>query len=284
MISFQPMQFDEQTLSAYQRLFEVCFPATNKYSSTYLRWLYLDNPVGQAVGFDAWDGDRLAAHYACIPTAARIQGEATKVLLSLNTATHPDYQGQGLFTKLADMTYQHGMQTGFDGVYGVANANSTPGFIRKLQFQLVRPLEARIGVGALNTRDSHAAPVFERIWTEQSMRWRCASPANPVHARRAGNRWQFRAAAMPWISAYAEVTAGESALAGVQARVAGSGAPLKLFLGLLPDADGGLSTYVPIPARLRPSPLNLIYRSFKRGAGTLDPRAIRFSFLDFDAY
>jgi GNAT superfamily N-acetyltransferase len=284
MISYKPMQFDELTLPAYQSLFQACFPSTDKYSNAYLHWLYLDNPDGRAVGFDAWDGDRLAGHYACIPAAARIDGQAARVLLSLNTATHPDYQGQGLFTKLAQMSYQQGMQSGYQGVYGVANASSTPGFIRKLQFQLVRPLEARIGIGSLGARDDRSEPVFERIWSEQSMRWRCASPANPVSARRAGNHWQFRAAAMPpWLCAYAEVRAIETALPASPApRHAGT--PMRLFLGLLPDAAGGLSTYIPIPTRLRPSPLNLIYRSFTQGSGTLDPRAIRFSFLDFDAY
>jgi hypothetical protein len=36
--------------------------------------------------------------------------------------------------------------------------------------------------------------------------------------------------------------------------------------------------------RLRPSPLNLIYRSFAPRVSALDPSRIAFSFLDFDAY
>jgi GNAT superfamily N-acetyltransferase len=285
MISFRPMQFDEQTIGAYQRLFQACFPGTDKYSAVYLHWLYRDNPDGHAVGFDAWDGDRLAAHYACIPAAAAIEGRPTRVLLSLNTATHPDYQGKGLFTKLAELSYEAGMQIGYDGVYGVANANSTPGFIRKLQFQLVRPLEARIGVGALGTGATSITPAFERLWSEQSLRWRCASPANPVNARCVGHQWQFRAAAMPpWICAYAEVVIAANIAPVAPVAIRGSKSPVRLFLGLLPDAAGGMSTYFPIPGRLRPSPLNLIYRSFKPGSGKLDASAIQFSFLDFDAY
>ena len=37
-------------------------------------------------------------------------------------------------------------------------------------------------------------------------------------------------------------------------------------------------------ARLRPSPLNLIYRSFSERVARLDPARIQFTFLDFDAY
>jgi hypothetical protein len=36
--------------------------------------------------------------------------------------------------------------------------------------------------------------------------------------------------------------------------------------------------------RLRPSPLNLIYRSFSPDVTALDASRIAFSFLDFDAY
>jgi hypothetical protein len=42
--------------------------------------------------------------------------------------------------------------------------------------------------------------------------------------------------------------------------------------------------YASIPQRLRPSPLNLIYRSLSGRAPQLDPSNIRFTFLDFDAY
>jgi GNAT superfamily N-acetyltransferase len=286
MMRFAPVQLDQATLARYGELFAACFPAANKFSPAYLDWLYVANPDGAAVGVDAWHGERLAAHYVCVPARAWVEGAEVPVLLSLNTATHPDYQGKGLFTKLASMTYEAAAQQGFDGVYGVANANSTPGFVRKLGFQLVRPLEARVGMGALRHGAGTAPQTlsFERRWNEQSLAWRCACPHNRVWRRHAGRRWQFHAAAFGnLLPAYAELAADP--VQPVQDRVRGPAlSPVRLFIGLAPDATASYWNYASIPRRLRPSPLNLIYRPFVPRVARLDPARIAFSFLDFDAY
>ncbi|MEH6436551.1 GNAT family N-acetyltransferase [Massilia sp. DD77] len=279
---FAPVQVDHDHLARYSDLFGACFPGVAKFTPAYLSWLYVDNPDGQPVGFDAWDGERLAAHYVCVPARAWVEGREVPVLLSLNTATHPDYQGKGLFTKLAAMTFEAGMAGGYDGVYGVANANSTPGFVRKLGFQLVRPLEARIGLGAL--RHAPKAPArelsFERSWSDAALAWRCANPHNPVWSRSRDGRSQFHAAAFgAGLPAYAELEQPAAPRAGGPML-----SPLRLFIGLAPDASSRYGNYLSIPMRLRPSPLNLIYRSFSARVGALDPSRIQFSFLDFDAY
>lgn len=285
-LTFAPVRYDDAALRAYAALFAACFPGTTKFTPAYLRWLYADNPDGTAQGFDAWDGERLAAHYVCVPGQAQIGGATVPVLLSLNTATHPDYQGRGLFTKLAALTYERGAEQGYDAVYGVANANSTPGFIRKLGFQLVRPLEARLGLGGIGTRPhgQGAAVSFERLRTPAALAWRCANPDNPVRMRRAGALWRFDAAAIGSVArAYGELALAPGA-DWRAAPAAGGWAPARLYLGLVPDAERRFTGYPTIPARLRPSPLNLIYRSLSGRVAQLDAAAIRFTFLDFDAY
>ena len=284
-LRFAPIQHDSATLAKYGALFAACFPGTGKFTPSYLQWLYVANPDGDAVGYDAWDGERLAAHYVCVPARAWIEGREVLVLLSLNTATHPDYQGKGLFTKLAAMTYEAGAQAGFEGVYGVANANSTPGFVRKLGFQLVRPLEARIGLGRLQHAPKPAAGTlsFERSWSPASLAWRCANPHNRVHAvaNGSGKRLQLHAAAMGrHLPAYAEL----DAQAGLAPAGGAAPSPLRLFIGLAPDAGSRYWNYASIPMRLRPSPLNLIWRAFTPRVPLLDASRIEFTFLDFDAY
>lgn len=281
-LNFAPVRNDPATLAKYGALFAACFPGTDKFTPAYLDWLYVANPDGAAVGYDAWDGERLAAHYVCVPARAWVEGREVRVLLSLNTATHPDYQGKGLFTKLAAMTYELGAQAGFDGCYGVANANSTPGFVRKLGFQLVRPLEARIGLGRLRHAPKPAAASlsFERSWSPEALAWRCANPHNRVWQRKAGAHLQFHAAAVNHIPAYAEL---EAAGLPVQPEERAP-SPVRLFIGLAPDATSRYWNYASIPMRLRPSPLNLIWRAFTPHAPQLDASRIQFSFLDFDAY
>jgi GNAT superfamily N-acetyltransferase len=281
-LRFAPVQNDPATLAKYGALFAACFPGTDKFTPAYLDWLYVANPDGAAVGYDAWDGERLAAHYVCVPARAWVEGQEVRVLLSLNTATHPDYQGKGLFTKLAAMTYEAGAQAGFDGCYGVANANSTPGFVRKLGFQLVRPLEARVGLGRLRHAPKPAAQSlsFERSWSPEALAWRCANPHNRVHGRNGGKRLQFHAAALNGVPAYAEL---EKANLGVPPN-GQSASPIRLFIGLAPDASSRYWNYASIPTRLRPSPLNLIWRTFTPRVPQLDAARIQFTFLDFDAY
>lgn len=287
-LRFAPVRTDDAALARYGELFKACFPMTDKFTPRYLAWLYVDNPDGLAVGYDAWDGERLAAHYVCIPARAWVEGAEVPVLLSLNTATHPDYQGKGLFTKLASMTFEAGAAQGFDGVYGVANANSTPGFVRKLGFQLVRPLEARVGVGSLQhgPKAASARLSFERSWSAAALRWRCANPHNPVFMRNGGGKLRFHAAASGHkLPAYAELDAhGRGQAQPTQAQPAPMLSPLRLFIGLAPDASSSYWNYASIPMSLRPSPLNLIYRSFAPRVTALDPARIAFTFLDFDAY
>ena len=120
------------------------------------------------------------------------------------------FRSKGLFTKLAAKTFEAGAAQGYDGVYGVANANSTPGFVRKLGFQLVRPLEARIGIGGLRhgEKASASALSFERSWSPAALRWRCANPHNPVYLKNGGGKLRFHAAASGnKLPAYAELAA-----------------------------------------------------------------------------
>ena len=286
MMQFVPIGFDHATLAEYSALFSACFPDTDKFTPEYIAWLYVQNPDGNAFGFDAREDGILAAHYVCIPAQARIDGRTVRVLLSLNTATHPRFQGQGLFTKLAAMTFDAAAGAGFEGVYGVANANSTPGFIRKLGFQLVRPLEALVGVGRTGAVDDSARPcAFERLWTTQALEWRCANPDNPVACRRRDDTWQFHARAFgPWIHAYAELALPADMSPATPATGGTPLSPFRLYLGLLPDDVKRSGGYASIPQRLRPSPLTLIYRSLAAPGSQLDQKRINFSFLDFDAY
>ncbi len=284
MITFSPVGVEQDRLQRYQELFLKCFPASTKFGAAFLRWLYKDNPDGKVIGFDAFDGDRLAAHYVCIPATVRVGGAPVRALLSLNTATHPDYQGQGLFTKLAEMTYRTGAELGFHCVYGVANANSTPGFVRKLGFQLVQPLDAMVGIGRLGIDFSQVSrdAQFERIWTPESLKWRCSNPVNPVHGFDLADRLGLYAQASGrLLSAYTELPfPADPCIAGH----GGPRSPLRLYLGLVPGASHRFSTYAHIPQRLRPSPLNMIYRPLDTQGTTLDRDHIHFTFLDFDAY
>jgi GNAT superfamily N-acetyltransferase len=283
-MNYRQTRFDPDACAEYAALFRRCFPAATHFSTGYLEWLYAGNPAGHVVGFDAYDGDRLAAHYVCVPADVELHGSRARALLSLNTATDPDYQGKGLFTRLATMTYEVGAAEGFGSVFGVANASSTPGFVRKLGFRLVAPLEARLGFGALSPDWARVAGTvaFRRVWDEKLIRWRLGNPANPVThwTSRRGTHCFSAATTYPLIRAYAEVQSDMSAVAASHRR---SG-PLRLFLGTFPEGSCSYRTYAPIPRRLRASPLNFIFRNLTHTGDAPSPGNVLFSFIDFDAY
>src|SRR5215469_3460977 len=174
-----------ERLAAYSRLLSDVFGEGPKFTEAAIAWRYRDNPVGTVVGADAWDGQRLAAHYAVCPLEAAIEGRVIRGLVSLNTATHPDYQGRGLFSRLAEATYEQGAAAGYEFVVGVANANSTPGFLRRLGFQDCGRLEA--GILTRRPEDFLDRPVqFQGSWRKTTFAWRLANPAGRYLSSRSG--------------------------------------------------------------------------------------------------
>lgn len=285
MTRLVPMQYDSTTLALYVGLFENAFPKSARFSVAYLSWLYQLNPEGLAIGFDAWEGDDLVAHYACIPCRVELEGVPSRAMLSLNTATRPSHQGKGLFTQLAHLTYEAAAAQGIQSVYGIANANSTPGFVRKLGFDLVRPLQAKVGWGGLGIDWPRlkAAVRFQRLWSLTSLDWRMANPKNRVQVLAKDGRACFVARAKwAWLPAYAEMDS-EPCLVESATLTFHPLAP-RLYLGLVPDGTAKFSGFMDIPQRLRPSPLNFIYRSLAGAPKRIDPQGLLVSFLDFDAF
>lgn len=286
MIEFYPASNNVDCLINYQKLFKLCFPRSKKFTIEYLQWLYSDNPDGSVVGFDAYDSGLLVAHYACIPALVKVLGVPRISLLSVNTATHPNYQGQGLFTKLASFTYSDAIKNGYYCVYGVANSNSSHGFIKKLNFQLVRSLNAKIGIGALFTPGNSDVSLidFERCWNSKSLIWRLKNPSNPVHYESLTGRQCFSASAFGgFISPYAELDQ-QIVLDDSISSSPRYSPSIKLYLGVESRMNYRRNNYFDIPEKFRPSPLNLIFLPLSGENIKLNPNSINFSFLDFDVY
>ena len=263
-------------LEAYRALFDATL---DSFEIDYLRWLYCDCPLGAPVGFNAYAGGELAAHYSTIPVAAMFDGVPSKGLLSLNTATHPAHQGKGLFTRLADLTYARACELGYEFVVGVANANSTPGLTRKLGFQLVAPLDVLVGIGSIAASSSDVGG-FALTWPEDALRWRLRRP----HAR-------YVATAGPDPIIYAHVhKLGILAYLTQAPRALAEGlAParktqlFRMWIGIDPQLHRrGLLTR--LPDRWKPSPLNMIFRDLTGKQRRLHRDTTRFTLLDFDAY
>jgi hypothetical protein len=237
----------------------------SKFSPTveYLDWLYRNNPRGNAVGFDAFDGTKLIAHYACIPI--KLEGYSKNTLLSLNTATDPNYQGRGLFVQLAKQTFEFNGED-FSNVVGVANSKSTGGFLKHLGFSGMGNLELRYG-------DLNRDQMGSKIYTEQELDWRISCPSKPLSARRLGSNMALIESKF--------VSMGPSLKSIVFIKSEDNSHRQKKTFGLTLDWRRGKIPSLKLPEKFKPSPLNLIFKPLR----DLELDVLSsFSFPDFDAF
>lgn len=136
---------------------------------SFKRW-YIENPFGRVLSFNAFDGDKMVAHYACIPTKLVFGDSVVDGIHSMATVTHPDYRGKGLFKTLAKLTYDYAKEQGYKFVIGVANANSFPGFIKYFDFKFISQLDVKMGWGTkiYPKRDD----MVRKYWDKDAFDWR----------------------------------------------------------------------------------------------------------------
>lgn len=154
---------DGKSLSQLVELQNIVYAERNNYFSVDgFRYLYLDNPMGKVISFNAFNDTELVAHYACIPYKMRIGDRIVNGLLDIATVTHPDHRGKGLFKRLAKTTFEYAKNNGFEFILGVANANSFPGYMKHLNFKFISKLDVKIGWGC---------KIFDNISKKNSIHW-----------------------------------------------------------------------------------------------------------------
>ncbi len=263
----------KEKITAYSELLSSVFYNTNKFTKEFLKWQYLDNPNGKVVGFDAYSGDTLAGHYVTIPVSYFIDGKKRNGLLSLNTATHADHRGKGLFTQLANKTYDEAKQMGYEFVIGVANQNSTHGFLKKLGFYLIAPLTVKTGIGNIKF-DKDLDYLARPNWEENSLKWRLNNP----EANYSINK-KTVISPTDKSSIYAQLISSNDSLPSLPTK-----SPIiKLWIGLAKDLScKGL--FFNLPKRLKPSPLNLIFKDLTGKLPKIKKEDVLFELIDFDGY
>ena len=270
MYDLRPIELGNTSIIEMAELLSSVFPDSKKFSPEFLQWQYVDNPVGRVVGFNAFLEDELAAHYATIPVLWKVNGESKKGLLSLNTATHENHRGKKLFTQLADKTYALAKEMGYEFVIGVANANSTPGFVKKLDFKILCPLDAYLSLSSKHQDEKPFNSIS--LWTGDSLFWRFQNPAN---AYRKGKNAVLSSTHISLVKAMLYNNETVSVLPLMKSK-----SLIKLHIGWN-NKPTGLS--IKIPKKRQPSPLNLIYRPLTNHQAP-EAKDVCFRLMDFDAY
>jgi hypothetical protein len=103
------------------------------------------------LGFIAYYKDGTpAAFYGVYSCPLIFNKERFHAAQSGDTMTHKDHMGKGLFTLLAQKTYELAKELGVDFVFGFPNNNSFPGFQKKLDWKFKEQLkEYRLKVATI---------------------------------------------------------------------------------------------------------------------------------------
>jgi hypothetical protein len=128
-----------------------------------------------------------------------------------------------------------------------------------------------------------------RAWDRDTLAWRLASPRGPYRAHLASGAAALstgaRVGGMPVAVVLKLLPAPDTTSATVRALIAAAcrshKAPVAIHVG---GSTGPLPRGLPLPVRLRPSPLNLIFRWLGADSDAPPPRPAAWEFLDFDAY
>lgn len=173
------------------------------------------------------------------------------------------------------MTYKKAEEMGYKFVIGVANANSTHGFLKYLGFYHVAPLDFKVGLGDVF---KHSGGVEKnRVYYDKDiLKWRLSSPEFKYTYRGRsiyGNRKEplFHASVGYLPSEISARTLGLKRAFDV----------FNIYVGLGLDRKGGL--YFNLPKFVKRSPFNLIFKDLTGGRMPLiTSDNIFFQLLDYD--
>lgn len=259
-------------------LLRLVFPHARHLTPHYLDWHYRRSPDGQAIACGAYRRGEMVGHVAALPLRARVNGEEHRGVALVNAAVHPEHRRRNLTLRMAFAAMDEVFRQGHRFALAVGNASSTGPLMTG--FTPVAPLLAKLGFGTPE-RKVPVEPSFERLWSDQALRWRLADPERRyVSTLRRGRLVVTAAAGRPGIAALLH----DGPCVDGLAESGGWRSPLRLWIGLDPAIDWKRSPFVDVPGWLKPSPLNLSFVDLTGRGLFPDPARALFRAIDFDAF
>lgn len=98
-------------------------------TAEFFRWKHHDNPFGRSPAFVADAGGALVGFRILMRWRWRAGDRRWGAVRAVDTATHPDHQGQGIFTRLT-LGAVDGLRGDADLIFNTPNDKSRPGYIK----------------------------------------------------------------------------------------------------------------------------------------------------------
>lgn len=273
--TIKQLLFDDRDLSLQEvvNLQNTVYEGKHIFSVNGFRQWYLNNPMGKVISFNAFYGDELVAHYACIPYKMVIEDRIVTGLFDMATVTHPNHRGKGLFKKLAQTTYDYAKEKGFEFVLGVANANSFPGYMKYFPFTFVGQLDVKMGLGT--EIESDGEKTYKVYWDKPSFDWRLNTCKANYSRKKNAILGQYNSLVQTFMGSYPDAF-----LDSTNAQERHWSFRPKLYVGLGAKTK---SLYFKVPKFIRRSPFNLIFLDLTDGKlPPITKDNIFFQLFDFD--
>ena len=114
-----------------------------KKSSESWNYKHVDNPFGVSQVLLAFEGDIHVGVRAFMKWQWQLGNEVWNAYRAVDTATHPDYQGKGIFKKLTLQALYEIKKEGETFVFNTPNNNSRPGYL-KMGWQIIDAIELAV--------------------------------------------------------------------------------------------------------------------------------------------
>ncbi|GAA0880871.1 hypothetical protein GCM10009119_38410 [Algoriphagus jejuensis] len=94
------------------------------------QWKHVDNPFGKSPVLLAEDNGQVVGIRAFLQWEFSNKGKTIKACRAVDTATHPTYQGRGIFNQLTGRLLEEVTADGIDLIYNTPNSKSAPGYLK----------------------------------------------------------------------------------------------------------------------------------------------------------
>jgi len=106
-------------------------PTRGKWAGLeHWKWKYRKNPAGSPIIWVAEHNNKIIGHYSIIPIRMKVGNTYLTGSFAAVAATHPKYQGKGVFSSVANRCYLDAAENGIPITYGFANVNLGPTYKR----------------------------------------------------------------------------------------------------------------------------------------------------------
>ncbi len=108
-------------------------------------WKHFDNPFGKSYGLLAIDNNSIIGLRMFMRWEFKINGQIIKSIRPVDTCTHPNYQGKGIFKGLT-LTGLDNVKDEHDLIFNTPNENSRPGYLKMGWAEFVKINQYKLGV------------------------------------------------------------------------------------------------------------------------------------------